>query len=84
MAQAFRDWGEQMEQVGTPADMPRAARTGFEDMLEALQGVRADDVEGGMVADIEEPADAFTSYVDEACQDFVPDLDDLELPELGE
>jgi hypothetical protein len=90
MAQAIKDWGAEMEEVGTPEDISDEAREGFEGVIEQAKDIDADDfseenleelAQGGSDASQEEQdqAEAFGAYVTETCGN---PMDDIEVPEL--
>jgi hypothetical protein len=92
MAQAVKDWGSRMEEVGTPEDIPDDARKGFEAVVDQAKEIDAADFsmenledleQGGADAskEVEEQADAFGDYLAETCGN---PLDDIEMPELPE
>ena len=92
MAQAVKDWGSRMEEVGTPEDIPDDARKGFEAVVEQAKEIDAADFsiekleeleQGGADAskEVEEQADAFGDYLTETCGN---PMDDIEMPELPE
>ena len=92
MAQAVKDWGSRMEEVGTPDDIPDDARKGFETVVEQAKEIDAADFsiekleeleQGGADAskEVEEQADAFGDYLTETCGN---PMDDIEMPELPE
>ena len=92
MAQAVKDWGSRMEEVGTPDDIPDDARKGFETVVEQAREIDAADFsiekleeleQGGADAskEVEEQADAFGDYLTETCGN---PMDDIEMPELPE
>jgi hypothetical protein len=90
---AIREWGEKLEEVGTPEDIPDDARDGFEVILEALSELDEDstqqdleDLGGDLSAEEEQASEAFGEYVTETCpmeMPEMPDMDDLE-SEMGE
>jgi hypothetical protein len=90
LAEAFRDWGAELESVGTPEDMPQEARAGFEDLVREVEDVDAEDFsEEGLQQQLDdlsdetgEQAEAFTAYVEETCSGLMGDLGDVDLPEL--
>ncbi len=95
MARAVRDWGQKMEEVGTPEDISEEARQGFESVVEQAQDVEATDFslehlqeleQGGAEASAEarEQAEAFGDYLDETCGDRMDDIELPELPDLGD
>ena len=92
MAQAVKDWGSRMEEVGTPDDIPDDARKGFETVVDQAREIDAADFsiekleeleQGGADAskEVEEQADAFGDYLTETCGN---PMDDIEMPELPE
>jgi hypothetical protein len=92
VAQAVKDWGSRMEEVGTPEDIPADARKGFETVVERAGEIDAGDFSiedleelgaGGADAseEVRKQADAFGDYLTETCGN---PLDDLEMPELPE
>jgi hypothetical protein len=95
MAQAVKDWGSRMEEVGTPEDIPDDARKGFEAVVEQAQEIDAadfsmenlEDLENGGAdasKEVEEQADAFGDYLTETCGDPLGDIEMPELPEIPE
>jgi hypothetical protein len=92
VAQAVKDWGSRMQEVGTPEDIPADARKGFETVVERAREIDAGDFSmedleelgaGGADAseEVRKQADAFGDYLTETCGN---PLDDLEMPELPE
>jgi hypothetical protein len=92
MAQAVKDWGSRMEEVGTPEDIPDDARKGFEAVVDQAKEIDAADFsmekleeleKGGADAsqEVEEQADAFGDYLTETCGN---PMDDIELPDIPE
>lgn len=90
MAEAVKDWGAEMEEVGTPEDISDDARAGFEVVVDQAQDIDASDFsaenleelgQGGADASQEEQdqADAFGDYLTETCGN---PMDDIEVPEL--
>jgi hypothetical protein len=90
MAEAVKDWGSRMEEVGTPEDISDDARAGFEAVLDQIEDIEASDFsaenleelgDGGAEAseEVQRQAEAFGDYVTETCGD---PMDDIELPEL--
>lgn len=92
LARAFQDWGNELEDVGTPEDMSHDARAGWEDVVEEVKGVDAEDFSDENVQEQLEDlsdetgkqAEAFTEYVSKTCGGLMGDLGDVELPELPE
>ena len=92
VAEAVKDWGSRMEEVGTPEDIPDDARQGFEAVVDEVREIdvadfSVDDLEdvasGGDDAseEVRRQADAFGDYLTETCGS---PLDDLEMPEMPE
>lgn len=92
MAAVVKDWGQRLEEVGTPEDIPDDARKGFESVVQQASDIDASDFsidkleeleQGGKdaSAEVEAQASAFSDYLTEKCGN---PLDDLELPELPE
>lgn len=92
MAQAVKDWGAELEEVGTPQDISDDARAGFEAVVEQSRDIDASDFsiekleelqQGGedASAEVRRQAQAFSDYLTETCGN---PLDDLELPEMPE
>lgn len=90
MAQAVKDWGTRMEEVGTPAGISDEARKGFESVIDQAEEIDAadfsiDDLEqletGGAdaSAEVKEQAEAFGNYLTDTCGN---PLEEIELPEL--
>jgi hypothetical protein len=92
MAQAVKDWGSRMEEVGTPEDISDDARKGFESVVDQAEDIDTedfsmDDLEdlegGGADASAEEKkqAEAFGTYLTDTCGN---PMDDIEMPEMPE
>lgn len=92
MARAVKSWGKNLEEVGTPEDIPDDARAGFEAVIKQANDIDASDFsiekleeleQGGADASakVKEQAQAFSDYLTETCGN---PLDDLELPEMPE
>ena len=92
MAQAVKDWGARMEEVGTPEGISEDARKGFESVVDQAEEIDAEDFsmenledleKGGADASAEEEkqAEAFGNYLTDTCGS---PTDDIELPELPE
>jgi hypothetical protein len=92
MAQAVKDWGSRMEEVGTPEDISDDARKGFESVVDQAEDIDASDFsmdnleeleKGGADASAEETkqAEAFGTYLTDTCGN---PMDDMEMPELPE
>ncbi|MCW2737125.1 hypothetical protein [Nocardioides sp.] len=92
MATAVQDWGTNLEQVGTPEDIPDDARKGFEVIVEGAGDVDPADFsidqleqleQGGedASAEVKKQAQAFSDYLARTCGN---PLDDLDLPEMPE
>lgn len=100
MAKAVKDWGAELEEVGTPEDIPDDARKGFEAVVKQAKEVDASDFSiekleelaaGGKdaTAEARKQADAFSDYLTETCGNPLEDLDlpempDMEMPESTE
>jgi hypothetical protein len=92
MAQAVKDWGNRMEEVGTPDGISDEARDGFEAVLAQIEDIDSSDFsaenleelgDGGAQAseEVQRQAEAFGDYVTETCGD---PMDDIEMPEMPE
>lgn len=92
MAKAVKDWGKELERVGTPEDIPDDARAGFERVVEQAGEIDASDFsidkleeleQGGADAseEVQKQAKAFADYLTKTCGN---PLDDLEMPEMPE
>lgn len=82
---ALKDWGEKLDEVGTPEDIPDDAREGFEVIVEALSELDEDatqqdleDLGGDLSQEEEKASEAFGEYVTETCPMEAPDLPDME------
>ena len=100
MAKAVKDWGAELEEVGTPEDIPDDARKGFEAVVKQAKEVDASDFSidkleeleaGGKDAskEVQRQAKAFSDYLTETCGNPLEDLDlpempDMEMPESTE
>ena len=92
MAQAVKDWGAKIDEVGTPEDISDDARKGFERVVEMANDIdpadfsieKLEELEAGgekASAEAKKQADAFEKYLTETCGN---PLDDLEMPEMPE
>ena len=92
MAQAVKDWGRELEEVGTPDDISDDARAGFEQLVEQAGEIDAADFSIDQLEELEQggadaseaaqrEAEAFADYLTETCGN---PLDDIEMPELPE
>ena len=90
MAEAVKDWGSKLEEVGTPEDIPDDARKGFEAVVEQADEIDASDFSiekleeleaGGKDASAEakKQAAAFEKYLTDTCGN---PLDNLDMPEM--
>ncbi|GAA5114441.1 hypothetical protein GCM10023339_20130 [Alloalcanivorax gelatiniphagus] len=90
MAEAVKDWGTRMEEVGTPEDISDDARKGFEAVVAQTEEIDASDfsvenleqLENGgedASAEVKKQAEAFGTYLTDTCGD---PMEDLEMPEL--
>lgn len=97
MAQAVKDWGAKMEEVGTPEGISDDARAGFEAVVDQAKEIDAadfsmenlEDLEmGGADAseEVKKQAEAFGTYLTETCGNPMDDIEmpDLEMPETTE
>lgn len=97
MAQAVKDWGAELEEVGTPEDISDEARAGFEDIVQQAKDLDAadfsldnlDELQAGgedASAEVKEQAEAFSTYLTDTCGNPMDDIEmpDLELPETTE
>jgi hypothetical protein len=93
MAKAVKDWGKELEEVGTPEDIPDDARAGFEAVVKQANEIDASDFsiekleeleQGGADASekAQKQAQAFTDYLTEKCGNPLEDLDLPEMPEM--
>ena len=71
---SLRDWADEVEEVGTPADMPDDARAGFDRVVQLARQATPEDFDENdtpsmpeMSAEEQEQATAFTAYVGETC-----------------
>ena len=82
-AEAANEYADELEEVGTPEDIPDDARKGFEVWVEVLGDVNADDLEDEdaqkaieeKYEDDEDDVTAFFEYAGETC------ASDVEVPE---
>ena len=92
MAKAVKDWGRELEQVGTPEDIPEDARKGFDAVVEQAKDIDTSDFSiekleelesGGKDAsqEVQDQAEAFSDYLTETCGN---PIDDIEMPEMPE
>ena len=95
MARAVKDWGAQLEKVGTPEDIPDDARKGFEAVVAQVRDLDASDFDideleqlttGGADASAEarSQAQAFSDYLTTTCGNPIDDLDMPDMPEMPE
>lgn len=80
IADLIKEQADEVEEVGTPDDIPDDAREGFELQLDAAQGISADDIEKAFKDD-EDPfeadlsdddkkkVEAYTEYENKTCDD---------------
>lgn len=76
---ALKDFGKELEELGTPEDIPDDAREGFEVTLEAIAGIPddateedIDSIEDEFSEEENKQSDAFDDYLDETCGDEGP------------
>jgi hypothetical protein len=92
MAQAVKDWGQELEEIGTPEDISDDARAGFEQLVEQAGEIDAADFTIDRLEELEQggadaseaaqrEAEAFADYLTETCGN---PLDDIEMPEMPE
>lgn len=92
MAQAVKDWGQELEEIGTPEGISDDARAGFEQLVEQAGEIDAADFTIDQLEELEQggadaseaaqrEADAFADYLTETCGN---PLDDIEMPEMPE
>lgn len=81
---AIKDWAENMQDVGTPEDMPDEAREGFEVFIEAAseidENATLEDLQdlGGDLSESDQKAgEAFGDWATETCPVPLPGPDDL-------
>ena len=95
MAKAVKDWGAELEQVGTPEDIPDDARKGFDAVVAQARDIDASDFSiekleelesGGKDAseEVQKQAKAFSDYLTETCGNPIDNLEMPELPEMPE
>jgi hypothetical protein len=94
MAQAVKDWGTKIGEVGTPEDISDDAREGFERVVEMAKDIdpadfsieKLEELEAGgeeASAEAKKQADAFETYLTETCGNPLDDLDLPEMPDAG-
>lgn len=76
IVKALKETGEDLEEVGTPEDMPDDARAGFELTVETLSGLDEDaseadleELEKEFTDEETEQSDAFDEYLDKTCEE---------------
>jgi len=87
-ADAANDYAEELEEVGTPENIPDDARKGFEVWVEVFGDLDADDLEDedaqkaieDKYEDDEDDVEAFSAYAAETC---TPEVPDVEVPEAS-
>ena len=92
LAELIQDWADEVEEIGTPEDIPEDARAGFETTIEQARDISAEDLEADnldklgeeLSGDAEKQAEAFNRYVGDTCGDIFSDLDLPEVTELSE
>jgi hypothetical protein len=86
----MKDWGERMQDTGTPEDMSGDARKGFELMVGTIEDIDEDmsasDIDklgDDWSQEQEKQGEALQAYVGENCEFSLPGMEDLEgeLPE---
>jgi hypothetical protein len=92
MAKAVKDWGSELEKVGTPEGIPDDARKGFDNVVEQAKKIDASDFSidkleeleaGGKDAskEVKKQAEAFSDYLTTTCGN---PMDDIEMPKMPE
>ena len=92
MAKAVKDWGAELEKVGTPEDIPDDARKGFDAVVQQAKDIDTSDFSiekleeleaGGKDAseEVQKQAEAFSDYLTETCGN---PIDNIEMPEMPE
>ena len=86
-ADSIHDWADELEEVGTPEDIPDDAREGFELLVDTAKDVDDDDLDDENFADEfsdddQEKFTAYSAYLAETCIGDLPteiptDLTDL-------
>ena len=75
MLKSFKDWGNRMEEIGTPEDISDDARAGFEltvDQIDELEAKDLDDeglekLDDDLSKDETKQVDEFTTYLNDTC-----------------
>ena len=79
LGEAFLDWAERLQEVGTPPAMPEEARAGFELMVSTAahfhpgDAIRLGDAAEGLTDDERSATEAFEVYATQACESPFPD-----------
>ncbi|GAA1436246.1 hypothetical protein GCM10009641_34860 [Mycobacterium cookii] len=92
MARAVKDWGQELEEIGTPDGISDDARAGFEQLVEQAGEIDAADFTIDQLEELEQggadaskaaqrQAEAFADYLTETCGN---PLDGIEMPEMPE
>lgn len=81
---AFKDWAKEMREVGTPEDMPDDARAAFEDGLEEIEDLDADDLDQAEPEDLQDELQGDDADEARALSEYVAEHCDFEVPGLGE
>ena len=87
LADAMHTWADEMEEVGTPGNIPAEARDGFRETVDAARDITEADLkspdlnalENDMSAEAQKKVEAFTTYVNDTCGSM---FGDLEVPEM--
>jgi hypothetical protein len=76
MAKAVKDWGAELEEVGTPEDIPDDAKAGLGITLDAINDLPDDasqedviQIESSFSDDEKKKTDAFNDYLAKTCPD---------------
>lgn len=89
MITALKDWAGDMEDIGTPSDMPEDARNGFELFVEQAkdldENASLDDLQN-LGEDLSEgdqaDGEAFSTWTEKNCPLDLPDIDSSDLPSI--
>ncbi|WP_210651073.1 hypothetical protein [Nocardioides sp. SYSU D00065] len=90
MADAMHSWADELEEVGTPENIPDDARDGFEETVKAASDISAEDLESpdleALENDLSEEAqksmESFSTYVTDTCGSMFGDVEMPEMPEV--
>ena len=94
VVEAMKSWEKNLDEAGTPQDMPDEARDGFELLIKTAEDINADDfksaddldnLEKDFSDDEKAASTALTDYTEKTCEspfDLPSDLPTADLPEL--